>query len=251
MKKISFSILMTVLLISLTACFKTRTELFYLKIEEDTYTLNKNIEDLIVVNDKTVTYVSLSFKDLNEKVLESDEFAVNTFGDYSYKDIRLFEIELFIGFDNEEPKRYDLEFLGRANPGRPNAYAFSIVIDELHNEISNYRLVLALKTHIGGHKDIIAYYDLSIEDNKNIAQGLNVTLRNELESKRAEALKILNDTSENYKREDYDQEHWEDIYIIARRTRESLNIEMDIAVIDDLLEQALIDFNNVPVLGTN
>lgn len=196
---------MIVLLTSLTACFKTRTELFNLKIEEDTYILNENLEKLKVTNDKVVSYVSLSFKDLNKEVLQSDEFAVNTFGDYSYQDIKLFEIELFIGFDNEEPKRYDLEFLGVANPGRPNAYAFNVVIDELHNEISNYRLVLALKTHIGGRKDIIAYYDLSIADTKNIAQGLNVTLRNELESKRAEALKVLEETSQSYKREDYEQ----------------------------------------------
>lgn len=247
MKKIALSILMILLLTTLTACFRTRTELFNLKIEEDTYTLNENIEELLVINDKTVTYVSLSFKDLKEEGLEDDEFAVNTFGDYSYKDIKLFEIELFLGFDNEEPKKYDLEFLGRANPDRPNAYAFSTVIEELYNGTSNYRLVLELNTHIGGYQDRIAYYILQFTNTKISDYGLTVRLRNELESKRAEALKTLSEVRANYKREDYEQEQWTEIYNIERRTRESINVEMDKIVIDDLLEQALIDFNLINI----
>lgn len=163
----------------------------------------------------------------------------------------MFEIKHFLGFDNEEPKKYDLKFLGRANPGRPNAYKFSVAIDELYNETSNYLLVIALKTHIVGHKDIIAYYTLQFKDTKNSGHDLNVTLRNKLESKRAEALKILKETFKSYNREDYDQENWTEIYNVERRTRESINVEMELHTIDNLLEQALVDLKNVPVLETD
>lgn len=63
MKK-SMSIAFLVLISVLTSCFSTMTELFYLPIEEDTYVLHET----------------------------SDKFIINTMGDYSFLEIKLFEI---------------------------------------------------------------------------------------------------------------------------------------------------------------
>jgi hypothetical protein len=247
MNKIGTFILVTVLLMMLSACFSTRTDLFNIPIEEDTYTLNDNLEEFVVVDGKVITYISLIFKDLNQTALEDDEFTVNTFGDFSFDDIKIFEIEFYLGIDDNEPKKYDLIFLGKANPGRSNAYAFSAVIDELHHNTSNYRLVLELNTHIGGYDDRIAYFRLQFKNASISDVGAIVTLRNELESKTAESLRLLRETFNSFKREDYEQEGWNDIYAIERSARESINKALDMDTINIVIEQAFIDFDNVPL----
>lgn len=246
MKKILTIILTTVLLLTLSACFSTRSKLFYLPIEEDKYTLNENLEEFKVILGKTVSYVSISFKDLNKVALIDDDFKVNTFGDYSYNEIKVFEIELYIGFDYEEPIKFDLEFLGRANPGRPNAYAFGTYINELHKETSEYRLVLDLNTHIGGHKDRVSYFILQFNNKLDRDYVFSVTLRNELESKRDEALRSLSVKFESLTREDYEQEEWTEIFRINRTAREAINVSLDIEEIETLITNALNDLENVP-----
>lgn len=247
MKKIGTLILATFFLVTLSACFSTRTDLFYLPIEEDTYTLNENLEELVEIDGKVISYISLTFKDLYRTALEDDEFAVNTFGDFSFQEIKVFEIEFYLGIDESEPQKYDLTFIGRANPGRPNAYAFNAIIEGLQHETSKYRLVLDLNTNIGGFDDRIGYLRFQFTSTSVSEIGRTVTLRNELESKRAEAIKLLRETFGSFDQEDYEQEGWNEIYAIERSTRETLNKALDIDEIAGIIEQALIDFASIPL----
>ncbi len=249
MKKTISLMFVILLLLTVSSCFSTREQLFYLPIEEDSYYLNENLEDFKEIAGKTITFISLSFKDLNKTALIDDDFLINTFGDYSFKEIKVFEIELLLSFDGEAPKRYDLEFLGRANPGRPNAYAFKATIEELHKDTSEYRLVLDLNTHIGGVKNKIAYYLLQFNNKLDTNIGKTVVLRNALQSKRDESLKELSETFGSLKRENYTQENFEVIYQIERYARENINVSFDIEEIKNLIEEALKSFDEVPLIN--
>ncbi len=249
MKKTISLILMILLLLTVNSCFSTRKQLFYLNIEEDSYFLNENLEDFKEIAGKTITFICLSFKDLNKTALIDDDFEINTFGDYSFAEIKVFEIELSLAFDGEDPVRHDLEFLGRANPGRPNAYAFKVIIEELHNDTSEYRLVLDLNTHIGGVKNKLAYYLLQFNNKLDSNIGKTVVLRNDLQSRRDESLKELRETFVNLKRDNYTHESWEEIYQIERYARENINVSYDIEEIKNLLKVALNSFNEVPSIN--
>ena len=128
MKQTTIISSLLVSLVILTGCFSSRTDLFNLNIEEDYYTLYE--EDIYIDRvGNVISYVSLSFKDLQSTVLENDDYPINTLGDFSFEAIKLFEIEFYLGLNEEEPIKHDLVFLGRANPGRGNAYRFSTTIE--------------------------------------------------------------------------------------------------------------------------
>lgn len=245
-KKSVILIILGLALIFLTSCFKTRTELFNLHIEEDTYYLNENLEETIKVEDNIITFISLTFKDLNKVVSDDHDYSINTFGDFSFQEIKLFEVELYLGLNYEEPLKYDLTFKGRANPGRSNAYKLDVTIDNLNSGYKDFILVLDLRINIGGMRDKIGSISLQLKNPALSGSGFNVTLRNELESRRKEALDLLNKTFLDFKRDDYEQEDWNEIFNININARESLNFALDVETIELLIDQALEEFSNVP-----
>jgi hypothetical protein len=249
MKKVLNIMIMLVYLIILTGCFRTRTELFNLHIEEDTYTLHEDTEIFIDDEGNLISFISISFKNLDDIVSEDDDFDVNTFGDFSFEDIRLFEIELYLGLNDGDPIKYDLNFLGRANPGRGNAYRFSTTIDELKDEYKALLVVLELNTNIGGLDDRIGYIHLQFKNTKNLKVGATVTLRNNLETQREDALKLLTKIFSEFKRDNYDQEGWNQIHEIYRNTRASINKSLDSESITIFISQAIYDFSRVPTVA--
>jgi len=222
-------IIYIVLITILAGCFSTRTKLFYLPLEEDTYLLHETSE--VLVNQ------------------EDDDFSVNTLGDYSFIDIKLFEIEFYMGLNNEDPIKYDLLFIGRANPGRGNAYAFTTTMDVLHQEHTEFRIVLELNKNIGGLDDRIGHIRLQLNNKMVSGIGVIVTLRNDLEIQRNEALTLLTETFSEFKRDDYDQEAWDEIHHIYRHARETINKALDSETISIWIAQAIEDFSKVPTIN--
>ncbi len=247
MKRIVTFISITLSVIILSACFASRTDLFTLPIEEDTYTLDENLEAFVDIEGKEITYVGLTFRDLHQTADEDSKYQVNTFGDFSFEEIKVFEIEFYLGIDDNEPQRYDLSFLGYANPGRSNAYAFRTVIDGFNQEESDYRLVIELRTHIGGYDDRIGHFMLQFNNVSNSEIGKTVYLRNNLEKCRDKKIKYLDEAFSTFKRENYTQESWNMIFTIQRSTRAAIDKALDIETINQLYDQALIDFSNVPI----
>src|SRR5690554_4061467 len=128
------------------------------------------------------------------------------------------QIAEYLGLNDGDPIKYDLNFLCRANPGRGNAYRFSTTIDELKDEYKALLVVLELNTNIGGLDDRIGYIHLQFKNTKNLKVGATVTLRNNLETQREDALKLLTKTFSEFKRDNYDQEGWNQIHEIYRNT---------------------------------
>lgn len=250
MKKVwIFSTLIFYLYI-LMGCFQTRTQLFNLHIEEDTYQLDEDSE--IIFDEKNIlSFLSITFKDLNETVTEDSDFEVNTFGDFSFQEIKLFEVELQLGFNDNEPVKYDLNFLGRANPGRGNAYRFSIAQNEVNHVYNDVNVVLEFNTNFGGLDDKIGYLTIQL-----ISYGVNklnitVRLRNELEKFRYDSLELLNDTFESFNRDDYNQVAWDQIDEINKQYRDAIMKSLDIEVIEKLILEALDAFNDIPKINNN
>lgn len=153
-----------------------------------------------------------------------------------------------MGLNNETPIKYDLIFIGRANPGRSNAYAFSTSMEMLHQEYAEFRIVLELNTNIGGFDDQIGYLRLQITNTKVSGVGTIVTLRNALERHREASLRLLDDTLKAFKRENYTQENWDEIHDIYRTARAYLNKSIDSETITISIEQAIDDFLKVPTI---
>lgn len=124
MKKICIIPVLIFMLLILTSCFSTRLDLFTISLVEDRFYYADN--DPVFYMDKEITYFTIELTSMNKTVLEKDEFEKNTMGDFSKDEIELYEIYLYIGFDGQAPIYYDLTFEGRANPGRSNAYKFTI-----------------------------------------------------------------------------------------------------------------------------
>lgn len=248
MKK-CMTIIFIVLIFILTGCFSTRTKLFYLPLEEDTYLLHETSKVLVNQDGDVISYLSVSFTNLQQTVLEDDDFSVNTLGDFSFIDIKLFEIEFYMGLNNEDPIKYDLVFIGRANPGRGNAYAFTTTMDVLHQEHTEFRIVLELNKNIGGLDDRIGHIRLQLNNKMVSGIGVIVTLRNDLEIQRNEALTLLTETFFEFKRDDYDQEAWDEIHHIYRHARETINKALDSETISIWIAQAIEDFSKVPTIN--
>lgn len=243
MKRTLSLISVLLLLIVLTSCFQSRTDLFNIHLEEDTYVLNEKLEDYVNINEKLVTFISLSFRDTNQTILIDDELAVNTMGDYSFKEIKLFEIEFYLGLDGGEPVKYDLIFLGKANPGRSNAYAFNVDINELHNKTSEYRIVVEIYSY---PKKNVVQFRFQLSNRAGKGGGLFI-LRNELENIRDEITKDLEEQFKSFERANYDQEGWTEIFDIYFKTSSKIIAAKDQETIIDLYEQALKNFKDVPL----
>ena len=160
-------LLMFVVLISfgLTGCFRTRTQLFWLPLIETTYVGNPERMDY---KDKELTHFSISFIDTGDVDNDYENYQVNQFGDFSFDNIKVFEIILKIGFNNEEEQRYDVTFLGAANPNRENAYRMSASGSETIN------IVFDMQTPRNKFFGTIDYFDVSIKDSKNQIQIANI-----------------------------------------------------------------------------
>ena len=246
MKKL-FLVIMTIIgMFFITACFKTRTELFTLSIQEDTYMLNENLEPFIKIEDNIITYASISFKNLDREVLMDNEYDINTFGDFSFKEIKLFEIIFYLGFNYNEASKYDLLFKGQANPGRSNAYRFESKIEEINQGNNNLIVVIEFNTNIGRANNTIGNINIQIKNPYVSGIGESILLRNEIENQRAESLKLVNEIFLEFKREDYEQDNWNKIFDIHIKTRNALNQAIDIESITLLTNQCLNDLSKVP-----
>src|SRR5690606_17903779 len=113
---------------------------------------------------------------------------------------------------------------------------------------SDYRVVLELRTHMGGYDDRIGHFRFQISNTRSSEIGATLTLRNELEKCRDKKIQYLDEAFSSFKRENYTQESWNTIFTIQRSTREAIHKALDIETINQLFYQALIDFSNVPLV---
>lgn len=158
MKKIFLILLLIVTSFSLAGCFPTRTKLFSLPIKETTYVADI---ERVEYKDKELTHFSISFIDTKEVNNDYKNYDINMFGDLSFKDIKVLEIILKIGFNNEEAERYDIEFLGQANPGRSNAYRLAAT------GLENLKLVFDMEKPRNKFFGIVDYFSVTIRDFEN------------------------------------------------------------------------------------
>lgn len=244
MKKTLNFITTIILILLLSSCFMGRLDLFTLPLEEDIYLLNDNLEGFESYNEHLITYISISLKETNNTMDINNKLDLNLMGDYSFEEIKVFEIEFMLGLDNNEPIKYDLLFLGNANPGRPNAYSFETYIDEFDFKVNKIRVVLDLNIHIGGDRLKLAYYYIQFY-NPNSNTSIMVKLRNELQSTRDESLKQLINTFNSFNREDYNQANWKRIHNIYDYNRIAINRATTKEDILDFLNNALMDFDEV------
>lgn len=150
-------LLMFVVLFSfgLTGCLRTRTQLFWLPLIETTYVGDP---ERIDYKDKELTHFSISFIDTGDVDNDYENYRVNQFGDFSFDNIKVFEIILKIGFNNEEEEQYDVTFLGAANPNRENAYRM------VANGSEKINIVLDMQTPQNKFHGKVDYIKVSIKD---------------------------------------------------------------------------------------
>jgi len=139
MRKAVIILLSLASLILLSGCFSDRNELFDIPIISGTYSYIE--EDEIVFLDKTITNFSISYTDSGATTNELDGYDKNIFGDYSFNDIKLYNILIEIEFDNKT-QECDAVFMGAANPQRPNAYGLIVTIPNLSEQQENFRMIL-------------------------------------------------------------------------------------------------------------
>jgi hypothetical protein len=139
MRKAVIILLSLASLILLSGCYKDRNELFDIPIISGTYSYIG--EDEIVFLDKTITNFSISFTDSGATTNELDGYDKNIFGDYSFNDIKLYNILIEIEFDNNKYD-CDVDFLGVANPQRPNAYRLSVTIPGFSEQKENFIVII-------------------------------------------------------------------------------------------------------------
>lgn len=144
MKRI-YLVLITVLMsLTLSGCFKSRTELFTYSITDTTFVYTG--DSALSFLDREITYFSITFEDTNEITEERENYDANLFGDFSHKEIKVLNAILYIGINGNEAKRRDLYFKGNANPQRTNAYSIMVEIDEFEDIDNNFRIVLDFET---------------------------------------------------------------------------------------------------------
>lgn len=234
-KKIFIIFNLIVLVFMLSSCFSSRTELFTISLEEDLFYLKE--EQLGESFDKKITYLSIKFIKTDEVVDVNDELEINLMGDYSYQDIKVFEVEFYLGLDNEEPIKYDLSFIGFANPGRGNAYAFSCEIKELKSS-TIFRIVIELRSPIVSMELKIDNIIIQLYDpNKNISSYH--ILRTDLEHFRYESLQKIEEKRRSLERENYNQEEWEYLFNNYQEGWFSMHSAKDIDEISNILEEML------------
>lgn len=135
--------------------FNTR---FSIPLEEGIYNYFVDEENIEYFHGRDITYFSLKIY-LEDNV--DDE--MNVFFDYSTKKpYNTFQCVLSIGFD-DEIQQYDLDFIGRANPGEDNAYETVVFIDGLSDTYNEFHFVFRL--------DLLGTGDLEI--NVQLIESLN------------------------------------------------------------------------------
>ncbi|MBU1145156.1 MAG: hypothetical protein KJ971_04805 [Firmicutes bacterium] len=90
---------------------------------------------------KTITSFSITFKDINDTTEKLDIYELNLFGDFSFTEIKLYNIEIEVAFDGVIHE-CDATFMGIANPQRSNAYRLIVTIPELNDLENDFQVVL-------------------------------------------------------------------------------------------------------------
>jgi hypothetical protein len=139
MKKFLILLVLASSIFLLSGCYKDRSELFDVPIVSGTYSYVG--EDELVFLDNTITNFSITFIDIDSTTEEIDKYDTNVFGDYSFKEIKLYSILIEIEFDNKT-QECDAVFMGTANPQRPNAYRLIVTIPNLSDQQENFRMIL-------------------------------------------------------------------------------------------------------------
>ena len=130
MKKVRF-ICFVFLIFSLLSCYKSRTQLFTVALVEDTFIMAE--DDDIYFSEYEITRFDISFVETSEVTNRLDDYDKNHMGDFSFDNIKIYEVYLTMGIDGLD-KNYDLVFMGPANPQRPNAYRFMVSMPELSSK---------------------------------------------------------------------------------------------------------------------
>lgn len=129
-KLMTFMCLCLVLLLS--GCFRTRTELFTVPLVEATYSMNS--DEAVYFLDHQITRFDLTFIKTEDTTTKRTDYEPNLFADFSYDEILIYEVILIIGIDGID-QVYDVLFNGAANPQRNNAYKFKIYVPEISMDL--------------------------------------------------------------------------------------------------------------------
>ena len=248
MKSLVSVFLTSLFVVFLTACFGTRTDLFYLSVEETTYSISSD-ETLPELFGYQIESIELEFTDLNQTVNDDYTYEKNEFGDFSYSDIKLYQIKLMMQLNGTSAFEVNLEFGGNANPGRKNAYKFTANIPQLYHETSEYRIVLELNSNTGGNFNKLGYILIQFINNKSSEYNHIYNLRNEIENQRNKSLNNLDNLFYNFKRIDYTQENWSLLFSIEKDARSAINQAETKEEILQLFSKAVSDLNAVPKIN--
>lgn len=116
------------LLFVLTGCFQTRQDLFTVPLITGRFSMDDS-EAVSILNHE-ITRFDIVFNQTGETTDQLDGYVANQFGDYAYQDVVLFDVVLTIGLDGVD-ETYETQFIGAANPQRPNAYRLLISMPAL------------------------------------------------------------------------------------------------------------------------
>ncbi len=119
------------LVLLLSGCFSTRTELFTIPLEESTYSMNT--DEAVYFLEHQITRFDLTFIKTEDTTTKRTDYDPNLFGDFSYDEILIYEVILMVGIDGTD-QVYDVLFKGAANPQRNNAYRFKVSVPEISIE---------------------------------------------------------------------------------------------------------------------
>jgi len=127
------------LLLLFIGCSKERVELFDVSIVPAAYAYSD--EEGVAFLGKTISSFSITFTNLNETTEELDNYELNLFGDFSFQEIKLYNIKIEIEFDGVS-HNCDAIFMGASNPQRSNAYRLIVTIPELNDQKNDFQVIL-------------------------------------------------------------------------------------------------------------